>query len=233
MSMMLLMICCLSVGYMLMTSQYDMQIRMLTTKNVCSNLWSYNIRNMVWWLVNSSSMQTKQKFIFFWKSKHNFSPHVFFWRLSIRTCFLSKKHLGLLFPDDLKWSMYIDNIVNHDYKKLGLMKKLKFTLCRNKLSKMTTKVTFVRLLLENASVLWDGCSISDTYKLQKVQLYAAKIVTGLPILASNGSLYFETGCERLCKRRKKKPNWKQCTNCKTQYLNTYVILLPILKKCTI
>ena len=46
-------------------------------------------------------------------------------------------------------------------------------------------VTFVRPILEYASVVWDGCSISDTEKLEKVQLrvYAARIVTGLPILA--------------------------------------------------
>ena len=49
---------------------------------------------------------------------------------------------------------------------LGLKKKLKFTLCRNKLSKMY--VTFVRPLLEYASVVWDGCSILDTDKLEKV-----------------------------------------------------------------
>ena len=78
--------------------------------------------------------------------------------------------------------MYIDNIVNHAYKKLRLIKKLKFTLSRNKLSKMY--VTFVRpIILEYASVIWGGCSISDTEKLEKVQLYAARIVTGLPILA--------------------------------------------------
>ena len=71
------------------------------------------------------------------------------------------------------------NIVNRAYK-LGLIKKLIFTLCRNKLSKMY--VTFVRPIL--ASLVWDGCSILDTEKLEKVQLYAARIVTDLPILAS-------------------------------------------------
>ena len=54
-------------------------------------------------------------------------------------------------------------------------------------------VTFVRPLLEYASVVLDGGSILDTDKLKKVQLYAAGIVTGLPILALKESLYFETG----------------------------------------
>ena len=53
-------------------------------------------------------------------------------------------------------------------------------------------VTFVRPILEYASVVWDGCLISDTDKFENVQLYAARIVTVLPILASRESLYFET-----------------------------------------
>ena len=50
-------------------------------------------------------------------------------------------------------------------------------------------VTFVRPILEYASVVWYTCSISDTVKLKKVQLYAARIVTGLLILASRVFLY--------------------------------------------
>lgn len=39
-------------------------------------------------------------------------------------------------------------------------------------------------------------------KLEKIQLIAARIVTGLPIFASRESLYFETGWETLYSRRK-------------------------------
>ena len=63
-------------------------------------------------------------------------------------------------------------------------------------------VTFVRPILEYASVVWDGCLISDTDKFEKVHLYAARIVTVLPILASRESLYFETGCYA----KEEKPN---------------------------
>ena len=34
-------------------------------------------------------------------------------------------------------------------------------------------------------------------KLEKVQLEAARLVTGLPLFASRESLYFETGWEKL------------------------------------
>ena len=54
---------------------------------------------------------------------------------------------------------------------------------------------------------WDGCSILDTDKLKEVQLYAARIVTGLPIKASKESLYFETVWEvgNHCAKEEKKP----------------------------
>ena len=62
-------------------------------------------------------------------------------------------------------------------------------------------VTFVRPILEYASVVWDGCSSAEIEKLEKVQLHAARIVTGLPIFAFKDSLYLETGWDPLCKRR--------------------------------
>ena len=54
-----------------------------------------------------------------------------------------------------------------------------------------------------------------------MQLYAARIVTGLPILASKESLYFETGWEQLCERRRKAQlttMYKMHTNIVPQYL---------------
>ena len=87
------------------------------------------------WLLQFNPNKTKVHF--FGKSKHNLTPQMF-----LQGCQLefvsSHKHLGLLFSDDLKWSMYIDNIVNHAYKKIGLINKLKFTLCINTLSKCTS-----------------------------------------------------------------------------------------------
>ena len=42
-------------------------------------------------------------------------------------------------------------------------------------------ITFIRPVLENASVVWGGCNMFDMERLEKVQLSAARIVTGLPI----------------------------------------------------
>ena len=42
---------------------------------------------------------------------------------------------------------------------------------------------FVRPMLDYASVVWDGCTNSEFDKLDKLQLYTPRIVTGLPIFA--------------------------------------------------
>lgn len=62
--------------------------------------------------------------------------------------------------------------------------------------------SFIRPQLEYASVVWGGCYANDSEKLEKLQLHAARIVTGLTIFASRESLYFETGWEPLNVRRK-------------------------------
>ena len=101
------------------------------------------------------------------------------------------KHLGVLLSSNLGWSDHIDNIVKKAYKKLGLLKKLKFTVSRDILAQMY--ISFVRPQLEYAVEIWSGCTKYNIEKLEKVQLYAARIVTGLSIITSRTSLYSETG----------------------------------------
>ena len=62
-------------------------------------------------------------------------------------------------------------------------------------------ISFIRPNIEYASIVWDGCSARDIEKLEKVQLSAARIVTGLPIFTSRESLYTETGWQTLQNRR--------------------------------
>jgi hypothetical protein len=45
--------------------------------------------------------------------------------------------------------------------------------------------------------LWDNCGQTNSDRLEKVQLEAARIVTGLPSFASTHSIYIETGWEKL------------------------------------
>ena len=149
------------------------------------------------WLLNFNPSKTKA--VFFTLRSNYTLP-----KLQFQHCPLefitSHKHLGLVLSQDLSWSAYIDSIVKKAYQRLGLLKKLKFTICRKTLSKMYT--TFIRPLLEYSSIVWDGCPLQYVEKLEKVQLYAARITTGLPIISSRESLYLETGWEPLSERRR-------------------------------
>ena len=67
-------------------------------------------------------------------------------------------------------------------KQISYLLKLKFQLPKHILNKLYC--TYKRRLLELASKVWNGCNLSDTNKLEQVQLKAARIVTGLPIFSS-------------------------------------------------
>lgn len=58
-------------------------------------------------------------------------------------------------------------------------------------------ITFTRTTLEHSSVLSNGCSLHDAEKLEKAPLWAARIVTGLPIFGSEEALFLETGWDIL------------------------------------
>ena len=87
----------------------------------------------------------------------------------------------------------------------------------------TTYKTYILPILEYGCELWDNCCVRDTEKLERLQLEAARIVTGtgLPIYTNIESLYFETGWEKLSERRKfRKLNlfYKIQNNMAPQYL---------------
>ena len=110
------------------------------------------------------------------------------------------KHLGITFDNDGKFHTHINNIVNSTTKRLCALRQLKYVLNRNFLSRIY--LTFIRPIMEYACELWDGCSQNDSDNLEKLQLEAGRIVTGLPLFASRESIYYETGCELLSDRRK-------------------------------
>ena len=111
----------------------------------------------------------------------------------------SHKHLGVTLASNAKWSQHIDNICKTALKEINGLRKLKYLLSRSALNRIYC--TFILPLLEYACEVWGGCSKFDEDKLEKVQLEAARIVTGMPLFASRESLYFETGWETLKDRR--------------------------------
>ena len=113
----------------------------------------------------------------------------------------SHKHLGLVFSNDCTWHEHIELIKTKAWKRINVMRKLKFVLDRKSLQ--TIYFSFIRPLLEYANVVWNNCAKYESDDLEKIQNEAARIVTGATKLVSIESLLSETGWETLAKRRKK------------------------------
>lgn len=97
------------------------------------------------WLLEFNPQKTKVVFFSF-KNVEKF-PNLLFDDCTLE--YVSQhKHLGVLLSSNLSWSNHIDIIVKKVYKKLGLLKKLKFTVSRDILAQMY--VSFIRPQLEYA-----------------------------------------------------------------------------------
>ena len=80
------------------------------------------------------------------------------------------------------------------------MGKFNFPFDRQALEK--NYISFIRPLLEYADFVWDNCIKYKVNALEKVQVEAARIVTGETKLVSLDMLYRETGWETLESRRR-------------------------------
>ena len=110
------------------------------------------------------------------------------------------KHLGVTISNNGKWHAHIENIIKSASKVLGMMRKVKFQIRRDSLNQIYT--SFIRPILEYASVVWDNCTCSEKENLEKVQNEAARIVTGTTRSISLSKLYKEIGWLSLSDRRK-------------------------------
>ena len=110
------------------------------------------------------------------------------------------KHLGVTFNSSGKWEDHINEIINKCAKMIAVMRKMKMKLSRNCLN--TMYLSFIRPVLEYADVVWDGCSLQNCNRLEKVQCEVARIVTGLTRSVSLDLLYKEVGWVPLSQRRK-------------------------------
>ena len=96
--------------------------------------------------------------------------------------FIKRKHLGLIFSSDAKWTEHIAYIIERVWKRIGSLRRNKFMLYRLSLLKLYT--TYIRSLLEYANIIWDNCSIENKRNLESIQIEAARIITGATKLCS-------------------------------------------------
>ena len=111
------------------------------------------------------------------------------------------KHLGIYISHDGTWHEHINYITAKAWQRIYIMRKLKFLLDRDSLQ--IIYISFIRPILEYADIVWDNCTQYELNALEKIQIEAARIVTGTTKLISVNLLYQEIGWEPLTQRRTK------------------------------
>ena len=97
--------------------------------------------------------------------------------------------------------MDLDYIKTKAWVRIHIMRKLKFKLDRRSLQ--TIYFSIIRPVIEYSDVVWDNCTLYEANELEKIQIEAARIVTGVTKLVSIDYLYIETGWKTLSSCRKK------------------------------
>ncbi|PJE77627.1 hypothetical protein CI610_03447 [invertebrate metagenome] len=142
----------------------------------------------------------KTKSVLFSRKKTQIIPQLFFLDTPIDNSH-THKQLGLTFNSDGSWSEHIQNIFEKSYKRLNILKSLKYKLNRETL--ITMYVAFIRPILEYSSVVWDNCNNTCKQLIESIQLEATRIITGLRKGTPHNILYRELRLETLESRRKK------------------------------
>ena len=149
------------------------------------------------WLVRFNPQKTETLLISR-KQSHINHPTLFMDTIPIQEV-KSHKHLGLTFNSTCQWGEHIDIIFKKASDKLNILRSLKFHLDRKSLQ--TMYFSFIRPVIEYADIIWDNCPNIYKEKLEKINIEAARIVTGGTKLTSLRLLYQETGWPTLEKRR--------------------------------
>ena len=79
----------------------------------------------------------------------------------------SHKHLGVFLSSNAKWDNHIDHIIKRCAKMIEVLHKLRMNISRKCLNQMF--LSYIKPILEYADVVWDGCSIDNTDRLEIIQ----------------------------------------------------------------
>ena len=150
------------------------------------------------WLVSFNPQKTETLLISR-KTNQTYHPPLYFDGIPIQEV-TNHKHLGLIFNNTCHWGQHIDYIIDKAYKKLNILRSLKFDLDRLTLQIMY--FSFIRPVLEYGDIIFDNCPSYFSEKLEKINIEAARIVTGATKLVSINTLYNECGWETLEKKKR-------------------------------
>ena len=86
------------------------------------------------------------------------------------------KHLCLIFNQQCSLHHHIQEITGKAWKRLNILRTLKFQLDRRSLQIMY--FSYKRPILEYGDIIWDNCFNYEKEEIEKIQIEAGRIVTG-------------------------------------------------------
>ena len=113
----------------------------------------YRIVNLQW-LVTFNPVKS-ESILFSRKHNEPYHPPVLLNQTQIAEV-NSHKHLGITFSIDCTWHEHLELVKSKAWKRINIMRKLKFQLDRKSLQ--TIYFSFIRPLLEYADVVWNNCT---------------------------------------------------------------------------
>ena len=113
----------------------------------------------------------------------------------------SHKHLSITLSSDAKWSKHISLMLGKAWKRIGLIRSLKYHINRPCLEKMY--MSFIPTLLKYGDIIWDNCTNQQNSDIESVQNEAARIVTGATKYCNVNSMLAEIKWDSLSDRRRK------------------------------
>lgn len=173
------------------------------------------------WLVTFNPSKT-ESMIFSRKLNNVNHPPIFMDQTNIKQV-KTHKHLGITLSEDLRWNSHISVILQKAWKRIAIMRSLKFILNRASLEKMY--ISFIRPILEYADVTWDNCPNYLQNAIEAVQNEAARIITGATKLCNINKLLNDLKWETLTERRKQHKLvlfYKMVNGIAPQYLSNLV-----------
>ena len=175
--------------------------KIATNRNDASELLNQDLQR-IWnwatqWLVTFSPKKTEAMLISSKRDK-NQQPPLFLNGQVIKQV-EQHKHLGIILSQDLKWSAHIDDLIDRTYKKLDLMRGLKFKLDKQSLE--TIYFSFIRSGMEYGDMLWTGTYENDLAKLDRIEIEALRIITGATARSNVNLTYSEVNWHPLRERR--------------------------------
>lgn len=143
---------------------------------------------------------SKTESLTFSRKREIISPDIAFQNEIVKNV-SSHMHLGLFLSEDGKWHHHINFIYTKVFKRINLLKSVKYKMSRKSL--ITIYTAYIRPILEYGDVIYDNCTQQEATLLESAQLEVARIITGLRRGTSHFKLYTELGWDTLATRRKK------------------------------